>query len=239
MIGINEIKFGEKGTYIDFGLLMTYRSIGSPDIKRKSLNVPYRDGILDYTQSNGRTYFGNRPLEFEFKLVNPDEFYTVYSNLLEYLHGQNMRITIPEDSEYYYYGMCELSDLDVSKALGKITISVDAETYKYSKSSAQEDILWDDVHFPTTVFRYIGTLNITNSYSLIIRKGGVNVIPVINVSNITSETFTVRSNRNNRTYTLVSGRNRFPDLTVCGNTDVTLTFTGSATVVIDYREARK
>lgn len=239
MIGINEIKFGEKGTYTDFGLLMTHRSIGSPVIKKKSLDVPYRDGKLDYTQSNGRTYYDNRPLSFEFKLVNPDDFYEVYSDLLEYLHGQYMRITVPEDSEYYYYGMCEMSELDVSKALGKITISVDAETYKYSKSSAQEDILWDDVHFPTTVFRYIGTLAITDSYSLVIRKGGVNVIPVFNVSNITSNTFTVRSNRNNRTYNLIEGRNRFPDLTVCGNTDVTLTFTGSATVNVDYREARK
>lgn len=239
MIGINEIKFGAKGTYEDFGLLMTHRSIGSPSIKKKSLDVPYRDGKLDYTQSNGRTYYGNRPLSFEFKLVNPDDFYKVYSELLEYLHGQNMRITVPEDSEYYYYGMCEMSELDVSKALGKITISVDAETYKYSKSSAQEDIPWDDVHFPTTIFRYIGTLTVTDSYSLLIRKGGVNVVPVFTVSNITSDTFKVRSSRNSKTYNLVAGRNRFPDLTVCGSSDVTLRFTGSATVKVDYREARK
>ena len=235
---INQILFGNKGTYDDFGLLMTGRSIGAPSPKKKQIKIPFRDGVLDYTQYSGRTFYDNRDLEFDFKLIDPDRFYLVYSALAEYLHGKYMQVTIPEDPSYYYYGMCELSELEVSKALGKITISIDAEPYKYSKSSPQDEIKWDDVNFETTIFRYIGTLSITDSYTLTITKGGNPVVPVITVSNITSDTFKVRSSRNGKTYTLVSGKNRFPDLTVGGSSDVKLVFTGSADVVVDYKEAR-
>jgi len=71
----------------------------------------------------------------------------------------------------------------------------------------------------------------------VIQKGGNPVVPVINVSSITSETFKVKSSRNNKTYTLTTGRNRFPDLTVCGSSNVTLTFTGSGVVTVDYKES--
>lgn len=235
---INQIWFGDKGTYKDFGLLMVGRSIGAPPPKKKQISVPFRDGVLDYSQYGGRTFYNNRELEFEFKLIDPERFYIVYSALAELIHGQFVRITVDGDPSYYYYGMCQLSDLSVSKALGKIAIRVDAEPYKYSKSSAQENIKWDDVNFETTVFRYIGTLTVSDSYALVIQKSGSPVVPVFTVSNITSDTFKVRSSRNSKTYTLVSGKNRFPDLTVCGTSNVTLTFTGSATVVVDYKEAR-
>ena len=238
MIGINQILFEDKGTYDDFGLLMTGRTIGAPSLKKKQLDVPYRDGVLDYTQYNNRTYYGNRLLSFQFKLNNTDTFYMVHSELSEYLHGKYMRVTVPENPSFYFYGMCEVSELEVSKALGTISISVDAEPYMYSKSSSLEDIKWDDVNFETTYFRYIGTLTVEDSYALVIQKGGNPVVPVINVSNITSETFKVRSSRNNKNYTLTTGRNRFPDLTVCGSSNVTLTFTGSGTVNVDYKESR-
>lgn len=237
MIGVNQILFGDKGTYDDFELLMTGRTIGAPSVKKKQLDVPFRDGVLDYTQSNGRTYYNNRFLSFSFKLIDPDRFYLIYSNLSEYLHGEYMKVTVPEDPSYYYYGICEVSDLDVSKRTGTITISVDADPYKYSKALPNEDIRWDDVNFETTYFRYIGTLTVEDSYALLIQRGGNPVVPVINVSSISSETFKVKSSRNNKTYTLTTGRNRFPDMTVCGSSNVTLTFTGSGVVTVDYKES--
>lgn len=238
MIGINQILFGDKGTYDDFGLLMTGRSIGAPSLKKKQLNIPFRDGVLDYTQSNGRTFFDNRKLAFDFKLIDPDKFYIAYSALAEHVHGQYMQVTIPDDPSYYYYGICEVSDLSVSKALGRITVSVDAEPYKYSKSSPQDLIKWDDVNFETTVFRYIGPISITDRYTVTIPRGGVPVIPVFTVSNIQSESLRLLSFGNLQDYILRTGVNRFSDLTVCGNRETMLTFTGTADVLIEYKEKR-
>jgi hypothetical protein len=89
------------------------------------------------------------------------------------------------------------------------------------------------MNFLTDCLRYIGTITVTNSYTLVIPKGDHAVVPTIQVSNITSQTFTMTTG--GTTYTLVSGANRFPELKVCGDSDVTLAFSGSAKVTVDYR----
>lgn len=232
------INFGNKNSYADFGLLLTGRKIGAAEVKRKTLNIPGRDGVIDYTAAFGRPFYEDRELEFDFKLIDRDTFYTTYTELAEYLHGQKMRVSLEEDPAYYYDGRCEVSDLDISKYLGKITVTVHADTYKYSKASSTEDIPWDEVDFENTVFRYIDTLNVDSSLQITIPKGGVEVVPVFNVTSFSSETFKVKANRENVNHNLTVGRNRFPKLTVCGASDVKLTFTGTGVVSIDYREAR-
>lgn len=243
MIGINEIWFGEYGsekkTYTDWGLLMTGRSIGNPPVKRNTLNVPYRDGTLDYTKYNGRAYYNNRILEFEFKLIDPDKFYETYTKIADYLHGQEMKITIPEDRAYYYEGLCEVSDLDVSKALGKITISVDAKPFKYSYASSTSDIPWDLVHFPTTRFRYIGTVTVEDELLLTIPKGYHPIVPIFNVSQKYTDNFTVQIiNPLGELCYMNTGRNRFPSIQVCGTKNIQLRFRGSGVLTIDYKEQR-
>lgn len=218
MIGINEIMFDNMSTYEDFGLLMTERTIGSAPVKKKMLDVPWRDGLLDYTRSQGRTFYGNRPLTFVFKLINPDDFYTVYSNLAKYLHGQYRRVTIPEDPSFFYYGLCEVSDMEVSKSIGRITVSVDAEPYKYTNEVSQ-------------------IINVSGSESIIVQSGGLDIVPIFNVESITSSSLTVVSSRNNKSYSLKIGRNRFPDLTVAGETNTMLTFSGTGQIILNYKEA--
>ena len=53
-------------------------------------------------------------------MTEPDDFYKKYTTIAEFLHGKNMKVSIPEDRSYYYEGICEVSDLSVSKALGKL-----------------------------------------------------------------------------------------------------------------------
>lgn len=243
MIGISQIIFGEyeseKKTYDDWGLLMTGRNIGSPPIKRNLISVPYRDGSLDYTKYNGRAYYDNRTLEFEFKLIDSDRFYITYTEIADYLHGQEMKVVIPEDRSFYYYGMCQISDLDISKALGRITITVDAAPFKYSKASSLSDIPWDDVNFEQTYFRYIGTVTVDNEAIVTIPKGFHPIVPIFNVTQKSSDNFTVQIVLPLGALCYMNlGRNRFPAIQVCGTRDVQLRFRGSGKLTIDYREQR-
>ena len=243
MIGINQIIFGEyqytKKTYDDWGLLMTGRKIGKPPIRKNAISIPYRDGVLDYTESYGRVYYDNRTLEFDFKVIDTDKFYEIYTKIADYLHGKKMKITIPEDRSYYYYGRCEISDLDISKALGKITITVDAEPFKYSYASSTDDILWDSVYFPTTRFRQLGTITVEDETHVTIPYGYHPIVPIFNVTQKTTDSFTVQqTNPLGTLCSLKRGRNRFPDIEVCGSTDVQLRFRGSGVLTIDYREQR-
>lgn len=232
-----------KHTYRDFGLLMTDRKIGRAALKKKQIDVPWRDGVLEYTQVGGRTYYDNRPLSYTFKIQDEENYQRIHSDFSEYAHGKILRIKDDDYPDYYFYGMCDVGDLSKDKKNRKFTLNVDAEPYRYSFASSTEDILWDDVHFPTTVFRQIGTngvLTITDSAEITIIKGGREVVPVFTVSNnqaaITLKKYIGASLK--KTVTLNTGRNRFPDLTVCGTSDVKLQFTGSGTVKIEYKEAR-
>ena len=65
-----------------------------------------------------------------------------------------------------------------------------------------------------------------------VKAGGAAIVPVLNVQNIGSSGLKVTGN--GETYTLTSGRNRFPDFTV-SDSDTVLTFSGSGTVEIVYR----
>lgn len=246
MNGINQIIFGELGygrerkTYDDWGLLMTGRKIGKPPIRKKTISVPYRDGVLDYTEFyKSRAYYDNRLLEFEFKTINTDKFYEIYTKIADFLHGKKMNVTIPEDRSYYYYGMCEISDLDISKALGKITITVDADPFKYSYASSTSDILWDNVYFPTTRFRQMGAITVEDETIVTIPSGYHPIVPVFNVTKKYTDNFTVqRINPPEALCRMKIGRNRFPEIEVCGLTDVQLRFRGSGVLTIDYREQR-
>ena len=98
-----------------------------------------------------------------------------------------------------------------------------------------------DNFFEEDVDRYIGVLDITEGYTVeipISEIPGVPVVPVINVTTLRSETLTMTSSSNSKTYSLKRGRNRYPELKVAGASVVTLTFTGSAKLTIDYRAAR-
>lgn len=232
-----------KHTYKDFGLLMTDRKIGHAPLKKKQINVPWRDGILEYTQIGGRTYYDNRELSYTFKIQDEEKYQQIHSEFSEYAHGKILRIKDDEYPSYYFYGICDVGDLSKDKKNRKFTLTVDAEPYRYSFSSSTEDILWDDVYFPTTVFREIGTkgvITVTDSAEVTIRKGGRDVVPVFTVSgneaSITLRKYIGSSLK--KTVTLNTGRNRFPDLTVCGASDVRLRFIGSGTVRIEYKEAR-
>lgn len=244
MIGINEITFDngttQKKTYTDWGLLMMNRDIGSAPVKSQKIDVPYRDGALIYTLYGGRAFYSNRTLEFSFKMTEPDDFYKKYTTIAEFLHGKNMKISIPEDRSYYYEGICGVSDLSVSKALGKIIIGVDAAPYKYSKASSISDIPWDDVNFEETYFHYLDPLEIGDSLDITIPKGhGFPVVPVFNVTAKYTDNFTVQQRSPNGAVCYMNlGKNRFPNIKVCGETAVKLRFTGSGTLTIDYREQR-
>lgn len=213
------LNIGNKNTYTDFGLLMTHRVIGSSPVKTKTLSVPWSDGRINLTNINGRSYYDNRKLSFDFKLLNRSDFYTTYTELSEYLHGKFLRVSLEEDPLYYYYGMCSISDFDVSKRLGKITVYVDAEPYKYKDIPDQ-------------------IINVSGTKTLIVSSGGLEVVPVFQVETLTSTSLTVVSSRNNKTYSLGLGRNRFPSLTVAGADNVTLTFSGQSRVIMSYKEAR-
>lgn len=128
---IKGVKFGVYHTYDDFGLLMTQKYIGAPEVRTKFVDVPGMNGQLDLTEALGAVKFSTRLLRFVFKLIDHDEFITAYSAVLNAIHGKQLNIIVDDDPEFQYTGRCEVSDLESSKLTGKITISATCNPFKY------------------------------------------------------------------------------------------------------------
>lgn len=225
-------------TWSDWSLTITNGApIGDPEQETNYITVPGRSNLLDASEAlTGDVVFKGRPINMQMAICgNPLMFDHVVSQIRNKVDGRKVKITFDNDRSHYWLGRINVKENARTARLGTFTLSAYVDAYKHEAASSQEKLKWDDMNFLTDCLRYIGTITVTNSYTLVIPKGDHAVVPVIRVSNITSQTFTMSVVGTGTVYTLVSGANRFPELKVCGDEDVTLSFVGSAKVTVDYR----
>ena len=218
--------------------------IGDPEVETNYLDVPGRDTMLDYSEAlTGRPVYKSRPIKIELQGLREKMSWDIeVSRLRNILHGRIAKVYFDNDESHYWEGRIYLREMDREKTLGSFVLEMPtAQPFKYDKFSSTVDYDWDTFDFEEDVDRYIGVLDFTEGYTVeipISEIPGVPVVLVINVTTLRSDTLTMRSSSNNKTYSLKRGRNRYPELHVAGASVVTLTFTGSAKLTIDYRAAR-
>lgn len=211
---MNQIKFGTYKSYDDLYLICTKKTIGSPTVKKSTVEVEGGDGVLDYTEYFGDVKYSNRQLRFEFEsLVPQSQFPELYSAVLDALHGKKVQIVLDEDSDFYYVGRLSVSDFTNNRGIGSIKIDCDCDPYKYKKNA-------------TTVSKAVsGSLEITLPN---LRK---RVVPTITSSATMTFAF------GNRTIQHNAGTFIIPTLElVKGNNTVAVTGTGN--VSFTYQEGR-
>lgn len=132
------IKIGNKHSADDFGLFMTDFSVSPPEPQTVYVDVPFRDGALDFSTSltDGVVRYNNRTVTAEFKSqdLTPDGWKNRYHMLVNYVHGQKLPLIFDYDPEYYYLGRisCEASKDD--QLIGTVSLSADCDPYKYKLS---------------------------------------------------------------------------------------------------------
>lgn len=162
---------GNKNTWDDWHLVPTSRPvIQPPDPKIVQVDVPFSDGVLDLTNSlSDYTHFNNRTGSLEFIVVNDlyhpvqnhEEWYVTYSNVLNYLHGQKLKMILEDDRGWYYEGRFAVNEWKSDSHHSTITIDYDVKPYKYSLASTMEDWLWDPFNFITGIIPSNSFRNIT------------------------------------------------------------------------------
>lgn len=127
------VKIGSYHMFDNFGLVLSSKYIGSPEIKTIEVEVPGRNGKLDLTDKlYGGQVYGNRQIKLEFqtnKRLSDADYDKLESDINNAIHGKRLRIIFDNDSNYYYYGRC-IADCEVDGRLMAVNIEVDAEPYK-------------------------------------------------------------------------------------------------------------
>lgn len=209
MIGV---KFGDYHTYNDFNLILAEKEIGSPEVKKKEVEVEGSSVVLDYTEYFGEVKYSKRSLNFTFNTIVPQsEFMALYSRVLNALQGQRLPIILDAEPDYYYMGRLSVSSFTTDKNIGGVSIECDCEPWKYKVA---ETVV-------TQAVSGTKTINLTNS-----RK---KVVPEV------TTTASMTLSYGDYTSNIGAGTHIIPTLELSeGNNAVTVTGTGNITFT--YRE---
>lgn len=119
-------------SYRDLHLLLTEKEIGSPEVKRQTIDIEGADGELDFTDFFGEPKYQNAQHRFSFESIQPrNEQLSQFADIKNKIHGKKGRIILDDDPSFFYVGRCSVSKYTNEKNIGRITVECDCEPYKY------------------------------------------------------------------------------------------------------------
>ena len=184
----HSITIGEKNTFDDWHLVSTSRPlVNPPKVKSNYIEIPGRDGVIDLTDALiGRATYSNRTGSWEFIVLNeygPGQDWTIlYTEIMEYLHGQNYKVILADDDPgFYYYGRLDVNQWRSNPTWSRIVIDYNLGPYKYDLSYTDEGWLWDPFNFETGYVQSIKNIPITGNttYDALVVNRIENYIPII------------------------------------------------------------
>lgn len=234
----NGVMFGDKHSYRDWGMYLKSRpEISPPPPKTVYEDIPGSDGSLDLTESlTGDVKYENRELRFEFKVIGGRSmWYNTYSDIMDYLHGKNVKVIIDEDMSFYYIGRMEADEWESSEITSTVVIKGDVEPYKMELNSSLEDWLWDPFNFETGIVREYKDLDVNGSRTLVVPGRRKHVTPTFIVSSTDGSGMAITFN--GYTYTIPDGTSRVVGMVLLEGENV-LTIKGNGKISVDYRGGR-
>lgn len=229
------VTFGTKHSYNDWKLITKSRPvIGSPSPKTNYIDVPEADGKLDFTEAlTGEVKYDNREISFEFTVIEArNRWVSIYSEIMNFLHGKKMKLFFDEDPNHYYVGRFEIDEWASDKRTSTLVIKGDVDPYKYDLFSSVEDWIWDTFNFENDVVREYSDLVVDERLEFTVVGSRKSVVPVFTVSIEEGEGMTVKYQ--GTTYNLQNGVNRVVNI-VIKEGESQLIFTGFGTVSIEFR----
>ena len=127
------LTFNEKHSYHDYGMYLSKPpDFGSPEPKIQTIDIPGRDGVLDFsTAATGEMMYSNRQMTFTFVTeIQRERREAFRSRLWSELHGKHVIVVYDLDPDWYYDGIASVTFQNVESWKMKIVITVDAKPYK-------------------------------------------------------------------------------------------------------------
>ncbi len=200
----------------DLKLLMTGKDIGSPEIKRQTIDIAGSDGELDFTDFFGEPKYANVQHQFTFESIRPrNEQLSQYTDIKNKIHGKKGRIILDDDPSFFYVGRCSVSKYTNEKNIGKITITCDCEPYKYKLT---ETVV-------TQAVDGVAEVRLTN--------GRKRAVPLVTVQTSSSMDIVYKEDF---TWSLGAGSYMLPELELVEGDNV-VTVIGTGAISFTWREA--
>lgn len=234
----HSITIGSKNTWDDWHLIPSSAPVFNPPTpKTKYVDIPGADWHLDMTTAlTGDVAYNGREGSFEFYVDNGhDEWPNVYSDIMDYLHGQLLNAVLEDDPIYYYEGRFSVNQWKSDAQNSKIVIDYNVAPYKYEVYTSLDDWLWDPFNFESSIIREYEDLEVDGTLTLNIPGIRMKVTPTFIVKSKSGNGMKVTFEGN--TFILADGTSRIINIRT-GAGDNIFTFTGYGTVSVEYRGGR-
>lgn len=226
---LDGVKFGNKHSYEDFGLILQKKDLSLPKPKTEKVEVTGRNGAIDLTESLvDEVTFENRSITFTFVVLNGLLYWSkALSELTNYLHGRKMQIILDADKTFYYYGRCCVNEFKSNRRLATIVVECDCEPFKIEVNGAGMPWLWDTFSFVNGII-HLNEVTVSET----------KMVNLLNRRKIVSPTFTCSAamtvTHEGTRYSLPKGKTTVYDIRLQEG-DNNVTFTGNGTVKIEYK----
>lgn len=243
--GKHSITFGDKNTYDDWHIVASSRPVfNPPKVKEQYVDIPGANGTIDLGEAlTGYPLYQDSEGSFEFYVLNGyQDWSSLYSSIMNYLHGRRMKCWLEDDPLYYREGKFEVDKWKSESYWSKITIKYRVNPFKWSNQLSTEEWIWDTFNFETDVVMTSiwSDISVSGTKTLdygSIMYGTAPVQPVIISSANMKMRFICEATGVNETYNLVPGENTFDDVMLAGDRCV-FTFTGTGNVSIRFNPGR-
>lgn len=175
-------------------LYLIERNAPTPDEKEIIKDIPFKQGVLDFSALLGSRVFKNREIEYVFMLFNTpySQRKIVERNIKQKLmvHPRN-KLYDTHDANYYWLGKCKSVEVENGEQFNqlKVTITFDCYPYMFSHTNYFDDF-WDTFEFDEDVANYTKYVVNGSLEFPLFNAGSVAVKPEITVNS----TFRVKVN---------------------------------------------
>lgn len=133
---ISGVTIGDINCFEDWGLVLTDKVIGNPEVETVTIPVPGREGVIDCTKKlyGDKPVYKNRTITLKFQTIDrlsEETWASLQSKINNAWHGQTEKIIFDDDPLYFYSGRINIDSFTTDKALRTIQITADCKPHKY------------------------------------------------------------------------------------------------------------
>lgn len=122
-----EFILGNNHTWVDWGLILTAKSVTPPELKTYYIDLDGRSGSLDLSESlTGEINYKDRTISASFwtDVGTREERSMLIREIVTKLHGKKIKIIEPDDPAHYFYGRVSIKQ--ISNILPYATFELEA-----------------------------------------------------------------------------------------------------------------
>jgi phage-related protein len=210
------IRFGLYHSSDDFGLILSKKEMGAPNVKTKTIDVEGADGVLDLTDFFGEPKYDNVTHKFEFTtLASMTEFLSLFSRIKNAIHGKKVRIILDDDPTFFYMGRCFVSSFTSEKGVGTVSVECECEPYKYR------------------IAKTVVTQAVEGTQSITLTNGRKRAVPEVSIDTTGSMNIVYQESN---VWDLGAGSYTLPELELTEGENI-VTVTGTGTISFTWQEA--